>query len=105
MASDSERPERTAFRELEQLVRHLADELAGFRRRALQAEARLKETDGGSGNGRSQRSPELERENRQLRAKLKQARERTRDVLERVRFLRQQAQQGGATGGGGGADK
>ena len=32
-----------AVRELDTLVRHLADELAGFRRRALVAEARLKE--------------------------------------------------------------
>ena len=41
--SDSERPEALAFRELEQLVRHLGDELAGFRRRALVAEARVRE--------------------------------------------------------------
>ena len=40
--SDSVRPETTAFAELEQLVKHLGDELASFRRRALQAEARLK---------------------------------------------------------------
>lgn len=31
------------FHELERLVRHLGDELAGFRRRALQAEARVRE--------------------------------------------------------------
>ncbi|HEX7980679.1 MAG TPA: hypothetical protein VF461_18895, partial [Gemmatimonadaceae bacterium] len=41
--SDSERPEITAFRDLEQIVRHLGDELAGFRRRALLAESRLRE--------------------------------------------------------------
>ena len=41
--SDSDRPEHRAYRELELLVRNLGDELAGFRRRALMAEARLKE--------------------------------------------------------------
>ena len=41
--SDNVRPEITAFRELETLVGRLADELAGFRRRALVAEARVKE--------------------------------------------------------------
>ena len=49
--SDSVRPEIAAFAELEQLVKHLGDELAAFRRRALQAEARLKglETTGSKG--------------------------------------------------------
>lgn len=37
------RPEAAAFRELEALVRNLSDQLAGFRRRALAAEARSRE--------------------------------------------------------------
>lgn len=37
------RPEAVAFRELETLVRNLSDQLAGFRRRALAAEARSRE--------------------------------------------------------------
>ena len=41
-APASVRPELASFRELELLVRHLGDELASFRRRALTAEARLK---------------------------------------------------------------
>jgi hypothetical protein len=36
-------PATLAFEELERLVRHLGDELAFFRRRALEAERRLKE--------------------------------------------------------------
>ena len=40
--SDNERHDRTAFRELEVLIRHLGDELASFRRRALQAETQLR---------------------------------------------------------------
>lgn len=37
------RPEVVAFRELETLVRHLGEQLAGFRRRALSAETRVRE--------------------------------------------------------------
>ena len=97
--SDSVRPEVLAFGELETLVRHLGDELAGFRRRALAAEARLREQeekDGRSaGPGRRElerRNDELEQENAALRARLETATTRTRQVLDRVRFIRQQTQ-------------
>lgn len=39
------RPESAAFRELDTLVRNLSDQLAGYRRRALSAEARARELD------------------------------------------------------------
>ena len=97
--SDSERPEIIAFRDLEQLVRHLGDELAGFRRRALLAESRLKEfeseeraPDTTQQVALDERVTELEHENAVLRARLESATERTRQMLERVRFIRQQAQ-------------
>ena len=97
--SDSERPEIVAFRDLEQLVRHLGDELAGFRRRALLAESRLRdlETEERAPEVTHQRAldervTELEHENAVLRARLESATERTRQMLERVRFIRQQAQ-------------
>ena len=97
--SDSERPEIVAFRDLEQLVRHLGDELAGFRRRALLAESRLKEfeseeraPDMTQQVALDERVTELEHENAVLRARLESATERTRQMLERVRFIRQQAQ-------------
>src|SRR5258705_12425652 len=97
--SDSERPEITAFRDLEQLVRHLGDELAGFRRRALLAESRLRELeteeappDSSQQREMSGRATELEHENAVLRGRLESATERTRQMLERVRFIRQQAQ-------------
>ena len=92
MASDSERPELEAYNELQQLIRHLADELASFRKRALTAEGRLKALDAGEPDPKSTgRASDLERENRELRARLDGAAERTRQVLDRVRFLRQQA--------------
>ena len=40
--SDSERPDLVAFQELEHLIHALADEMAGWRRRAHEAEAKLK---------------------------------------------------------------
>ena len=55
---------------METLVRHLADELAGFRRRALVAEARLKEIEASEGGAASldlaRRVTQLEKENERL---------------------------------------
>lgn len=80
-----------AFRELTQLVGHLADELASFRKRALQAEGRLRELDtAGAAPRLVERLNELERENAELNRRMDAARDRTRQMLERLRFLRQQ---------------
>ena len=123
--SDESAPTR-AFGELEELVRHLADELAGFRRRAFAAEARVRELEAAAGTGQgeaaagtpaaengpatldstvvargapelgtAERVAELERENQELRQRLEAAAARTRTVLDRVRFLRQQQNLGG----------
>ena len=90
--SDSVRPEKAAFGELEQLVKHLGDELASFRRRALQAEARLKslESTGVKGVVSPERVQFLERENAGLTSRLEAARTRTQQMIDRVRFLKQQ---------------
>jgi predicted nucleic acid-binding Zn-ribbon protein len=92
--SDSARPEKAAFKELESLVRHLGEELSGFRRRALQAEARLKEIDTAATSGKPtpERLAALERENKDLTRRLKAATERVNGMLERVRFLREQSE-------------
>ncbi len=97
--SDSVRPETAAFAELEQLVKHLGDELAAFRRRALQAEARLKgfETTGSKGVVSPERVQYLERENAGLNTRLEAARARTQQMIDRVRFLRQQHDGAAAT--------
>jgi len=95
--SDNERSEILAFRELTMLVRHLGDELASFRKRALTAESRVRALDAaGSTNteGLAERVAQLEAENQDLRTRLEAARGRARHMLERVRFLRQQ-QEGG----------
>jgi len=93
LASDNELPEaEAAFADLERLVHHLGDELASFRRRALQAEARVKALESSPGATRTspERIEKLERENANLKMRLETARARTRQMLERVRFLRQQ---------------
>ena len=102
-----------ALAELRTLVYRLADEVATFRRRALTAESRLRELEpvvgaagtrdaggaavqgvadatGAVDDGGLARITELERENEQLRARLDEAADRTRQLLERTRFLRQQ---------------
>lgn len=98
MESDSDRPDVETFQELQQLVRHLGEELTSFRRRALQAEARMKAVEGSGGSAKvtPERIERLERENAELRKRLETARTRTRQVLDRVRFLRQQ-HEGAAT--------
>ncbi len=142
--SDRVRPEVTAFRELDTLVRNLGDQLAGYRRRALSAEARTRELEQRAESldealqaaraeavvahtarstlqvqiqelaqreltARSQLErahiafaaateaatpqaveSELARENQRLRARLAEAHERTGQLADRVRFLRQQ---------------
>ena len=92
--SAQERPDVAALRELESLVRSLVDELAGFRKRALSAEAKLKgyESAAGSGAKTGARLATLEDENASLRARLDRAKSSSKGMLERVRFLRQQAQ-------------
>jgi len=97
--SDPVQASSDAIRDLDVLVRHLADELAAFRRRALTAESRLKEVESHEGGvialDLSARVTQLEKENEQLRSKLEAATARTKQMLDRVRFLRQQAQGGG----------
>ena len=86
--SDNERPDLVAFQELEHLILSLADEMAGWRRRAQEAEARLKAAPpvpAGRVNAAA-----LEKENRELRERLDAAKARTKQLLEKLRFLRQQ---------------
>ena len=91
--SSPARPDAKAFKELEVLVRNLGEELAMFRKRAQSAEARLKgiATKGGGGDVHAEeRVAQLEAENAKLRERVDAAAARTRKMLDRVRFLRQQ---------------
>lgn len=95
--SDPERPELHALHELVSLVGHLGEELAGFRRRALVAEARVRELEQVGSAGAEDRTlrdrvAELEQDNAALRVRLEGATNRTQAMLDRVHFLRQQLQ-------------
>jgi hypothetical protein len=88
-------PESHPLQQLTQLVRHLGEELASFRKRALQAEATLRGFESSSRSGdlfAEQRVVQLEKENGDLRARLEYATEQTRAILSQVRFLRQQSE-------------
>jgi predicted nucleic acid-binding Zn-ribbon protein len=97
--SDSAAPEVMSFHELEQLVRSLGDELAGFRRRALTAENRLKALEVANGPGdlfSHERLAAAEQENAELKRRLAAATERTNQVVAQLRFLRQQHERAGS---------
>lgn len=94
--SEHAHPEVQAFRELSALVHGLSEELVTYRGRALAAEERLREIDSAADDPDPphvrERLRALEQENRLLRQRLEQATSRTRSVLDRVQFLRQQAE-------------
>jgi hypothetical protein len=96
--SDNAPVEQRAFAELDSLVRNLATELANFRRRALLAEARLKEIDEHEGGTPSvdlaARVSELEHDKERMQARLDAATAKAKQMLDRVKFLRQQAKGG-----------
>ena len=108
MESDRVVPESQGFKQLEQLVRNLGDELAAFRKRAQVAEARVRVLEGALSHGGDEltldRVRALEAENADLKARLGHAAQRTRQLAARVKFMRQQqarvpSANGGSTAG------
>ena len=114
LAYDGERADAQVLDQLETILRHVADELAGWRGRAVKAEGELKES-GGRGGGSAakpdaemrSRVADLEQENKTLRQRVEAARLRVHDLLSRLTFLEEQAREAGGNGGvrsaGGGA--
>ena len=92
--SASERAEVRAFRELETLVRHLGEELAVFRRRAIDAEGKAKNAGAKSAKHSAPTDSDSD-----LKKRAHQAEQRVRQMLDRVRFLRQQLQSTQSSGG------
>ncbi len=91
--SNPARPDIAAFGELSFLIHQVGEELSGFRKRALQAEARLKSIasgTGGSSLAAEERVAQLEAENARLRDRLAQAEQQAARMLDQVVFLRQQ---------------
>jgi hypothetical protein len=91
-----ERPDQKALTDLEQVVHHLAEELAGWRRRTLKAEGELQEARANGGvvagpelNQARQRVIDLETENQALRQRIDAAKERLSALAGRLLFLEQ----------------
>lgn len=105
MAYDGERVDAPVLDQLETILRHVADELALWRARAVKAEADLKES-GGRGGPTAKLDPEirgrvadLEQENKALKQRVEAARGRVHDLLSRLTFLEEQAREAAAGGG------
>jgi hypothetical protein len=104
---------REAIDQLEGVLRDVAEELAGWRARALKAEGELKS---GARPSAVKHAPapssESEAENKVLRQRVEAARVRVHELLQRLTFLEEQAREpvrgnggtaaGAATAGGGG---
>ena len=105
MAYDGERADAQVLDQLETILRHVADELAGWRARAVKAEAELKESSGRGGTAAKpdaetrNRVADLEQENKTLRQRVEAARGRVYDLLSRLTFLEEQAREAGGNGG------
>lgn len=107
MAYDGERADGLVLDQLETILRHVAEELTGWRTRALKAEGELKESGarGGAGSVKADldargRLSDLEQENKTLRQRVEAARLRVHDLLSRLTFLEEQARDPGPNGGG-----
>ena len=111
MAYDGERSDAQVLDQLETILRHVADELAVWRARAVKAEGELKEVGGsraGSGKVDAEtrgRVSDLEQENKALRQRVEAARVRVHDLLSRLTFLEEQAREAGGNGRTGGAGR
>jgi FtsZ-binding cell division protein ZapB len=91
-----ERPDQKALADLEQLLHHLTEELAGWRRRTLRAEAEIQEARAHGGvlagpelTQSRQRVIELEVENQALRQRIDAAKERLQSLAGRLSFMEQ----------------
>ena len=91
-----ERPDQKAVEDLDQLLHNLAEELAGWRRRTLKAEAELQEARANGGvlagpelTQARQRVIDLETENLALRQRIDAAKERLGALAGRLSFLEQ----------------
>jgi len=85
---------REAIDQLEAILRDVAEELAGWRARALKAEAEVK-AGGGGGKIVAPKHPpaDSEAENKVLRQRVEAARARVHELLQRLTFLEEQARE------------
>lgn len=92
---------REAIDQLEAILRDVAEELAGWRTRALKAEADLKAGGGtGSSKAAAPKQSDSESENKVLRQRVEAARVRLSELLQRITFLEEQAKEPARGNGG-----
>jgi hypothetical protein len=119
LGSSGERLDAIALDHLEGTIRHVAEELAGWRARALKSEAEARHGPAAAAPAPTApgltlarpdpelrtRMAEMEAENRALRQRVEATRARLHDLLTRLSFLEEQGREtaGGATGTGGAA--
>src|SRR5919109_122084 len=91
-----ERPDQKALSDLEQVVQHLAEELASWRRRTQKAEGELQQARANGGvlagpelSQARQRIVELETENQALQQRINAAKDRLQVIAGRLSFLEQ----------------
>ena len=108
MAYDGEQRVDTAILDqLETILRHVQEELAAWRARALKAEGDLKDHPGparATGPVRHDpeargRASEVEQENKHLKQRVEAARVRVGELLSRLTFLEDQAREPGSGNG------
>ncbi len=91
MESNAERPEARALAELENVIGHVAEELAAWRRRALKAEGQRQDPSAPPDLvSARERVLELEHDNTDLVGRLQAARERLERLAQRLQFLEEQ---------------
>ena len=88
--SSSGQPEFAALADLEEVVKHVGDELASWRRRALKAEGERASLGAHDTVALKERAVSLEAGNVDLERRLEAARARVQDLLKRLRFLEEQ---------------
>ena len=84
---------REAIDQLEGILRDVAEELAGWRARALKAEGELKAGGRSAAPKHPPASTDSEAENKVLRQRVEAARARVHELLQRLTFLEEQARE------------
>ena len=99
MAYDGERVEAAVLDQLETILRHVLEELAAWRARALKAEADLKDHSGPARTAGPSRH-DTDPENKNLKLRVEAARVRVGELLSRLTFLEDQAREAEGSNGG-----
>lgn len=102
MTSPYVRPDLGALDDLERVLRHLTDELGGWRRRCLKAESELQAVKAQGGMVPSEelvalrgRLLDLEKENLELRHRIERTRDLVASLRQRIEFVLPEGDEGG----------